>query len=58
MPTDKPSKAAERKERLAAQLRENLRKRKAQARVKRDADRPDSPAGEAPARLAPTKSVG
>lgn len=36
-----PNAAAERQARLAAALRENLRKRKAQARAREDAARPE-----------------
>ena len=54
----KRAKASERKERLAAELRENLRKRKAQARARRSAEDADLQAGEPPAGLAPPKPVG
>lgn len=49
MPSRKPSKAPppsprdERKARLAEALRENLRRRKAQARERRDDDPPEEP---------------
>lgn len=54
----KPVSTTVRRERLAAQLRENLKKRKAQARARRETGEADKPAGEPAAGLAPAKPVG
>jgi hypothetical protein len=51
------TKAAERQERLAAQLRANLKKRKAQTRARKEAAPADAPGDENPAPLAPAKTV-
>ena len=51
MTTAKPT----REERLAAKLRENLHRRKAQARAQDAAGMDDSPAPEAPAKVALAK---
>lgn len=52
------AKAAGRKERLAAQLRENLKKRKAQGRARRDAPGAVEASEPMPAGLARSKPVG
>ena len=52
----KPAKAAERQERLAAELRANLKKRKAQGRA-RQAPEAKPAEDQPPAGLAPAKTV-
>jgi len=54
---DSKAKAAERKERLAAELRANLKKRKAQTRARREAAAEGAAGEPAPATLAPAKTV-
>jgi hypothetical protein len=54
----KPDKAAGREERLAARLRDNLKKRKAQSRARRDASTSDTADAPGPGGLAPGKPVG
>ena len=58
MADTKAVKTAERKERLAAQLRENLKKRKAQARARQATHGPNLEDGEPSVGLAPGKPVG
>jgi hypothetical protein len=55
---DSKAKAAERKERLAAELRANLKKRKAQSRARKEAAPEDAAGDRPPAPLAPGKAVG
>ena len=58
MADTKPSKNAQRRERLAVQLRENLKKRKAQARARLPGRGLEQKDGERPVGLAPGKLVG
>jgi hypothetical protein len=53
----KAEKAAERKQRLAAELRANLKKRKEQMRVRREPAEQEKPGDGGPAELAPSSSV-
>src|SRR5262245_59725122 len=57
MPAD-AAKSAGPKQRLAPKSRENLRKRKAQARARRDGAEADAPTADAPAGLAPPEPLG
>ncbi len=53
----KADKTAERKERLAAELRANLKKRKAQSRARQGSGETEPPGGEPATGLAPEKTV-
>jgi hypothetical protein len=55
---DSKARAAERKERLAAELRANLKKRKAQSRARKEAAPEEVAGDQPPAPLAPSKAVG